>query len=173
MRLFSGALLRRAGGALAFEASSSSSSAIAEELGTELTTPKSALGGITRCQRTRPASRSEMDTDYGGDGSDRVGGGSGNSDHSGGGTGAGWVVMVLVLVLIVVAVVRLHVVAASAVAIAPTTYASTVAARPDASACNRWTRTTSAPRRDGSSAMPLSAARALSISSSTPARITE
>ena len=86
MRLFSGALLRRAGGALAFEASSSSSSAIAEELGTELTTPKSALGGITGCQRTRLASRSEMDTDYESDGSDRVGGGSGNSDHSGGGS---------------------------------------------------------------------------------------
>ena len=62
--------------------------AIAEELGTELPKPKFALGRVTGCWRTCAVSLSEMDTDYGGYGSDSVGGGAGNGD-GGGGSGAG------------------------------------------------------------------------------------
>ena len=61
-----------------------SSIAIAEKLGTELPTPKSALGRIAGGMRTCAVSLSKMDTDYGGDGSDSVGGGGGNGDGGGG-----------------------------------------------------------------------------------------
>ena len=86
--MFSGAIIRPARGALAF-AAFISPIAIAEELEAVFPNPKSAHGRIAGRRRTCAVSLSEIDTDYGGDGRDRVGAGDGNRDGGGGGSGAG------------------------------------------------------------------------------------